>query len=226
MAIGRSRSDQGGMRAGAEAATPFERLAGGAAVAAAVLAVVYAIAFVIISKDSSLKAPLTAVALMAGGLLSAVPLVAVYERVRSMEPSFALLGLLFGFAGTLGAALHGGYDLANVFHVPTATTGDLPSQVDPRGMLTFLASGLGVLALTWASHRAVAFPRPLVLLGYLLGVLLVIIYLGRLIILDPNSIALLIPAGLAGVIVSPLWYGWIGYLLLTGRAGPMAPAAR
>jgi hypothetical protein len=225
MSIGSARSDQAG-RGGAETITPFERLAGTAAVVAAVLAVVYAITFVLISATSDLKAPLTAFALTAGGLLSSLALVAVYERVRSMEPSFALLGLLVGFAGTLGAALHGGYDLANVFHPPSIASGPFPSQVDPRGMLTFLASGLGVLSLTWASHRAVAYPPRLVMLGYLLGVLLVIIYLGRLIVFDPDSVLLLIPAGLAGVIVSPLWYGWIGYLLLTGRAGPMAPAAR
>jgi hypothetical protein len=225
MAVGRSGSETGGRAGAAGAVTPFERLAGAAAITAAVVAVVYAIAFVVI-KDKSLSSSLTSIGLTVGGVVSAIALVAVYERVREMEPSFALLGLLFGFAGTLGASIHGGFDLSNVLHPPTVDLGNLPNFVDPRGMLTFLASGIGVLSLTWAAHRAVAFPRMLVMLGYLLGVLLVIIYLGRLIVLDPNSVLLLIPAGLAGVIVSPIWYGWIGYLLLTGRAGPTAPAAR
>lgn len=225
MTIGKGLPDPDRSPVETGGATPFERLAGGAAIAAAVTAVVYAIAFVAL-RTSSIGPALTSLGLVVGGLLSAVALVAVYERVRSMEPSFALLGLLFGFAGTVGAALHGGFDLANVLHVPGTKPGDLPSEVDPRGMLTFLASGIGVLSLTWASHRAVAFPRALVTLGYVLGTLLVIIYLGRLIVLDPDSVLLLIPAGLAGVFVSPLWYGWIGYLLVTGRAGPMAPSAR
>jgi hypothetical protein len=45
-----------------------------------------------------------------------------------------------------------------------------------------------------------------------------VIYLGRLIILDPNNILVLGPAALAGVIVSPLWYAWLGYHLLTDHS--------
>jgi hypothetical protein len=47
----------------------------------------------------------------------------------------------------LGAAIHGGYDLANLINLPASAAAlpDLPSQVDPRGLLTFGVMGLGLL---------------------------------------------------------------------------------
>jgi hypothetical protein len=49
--------------------------------------------------------------------------------------------------------------------------------------------------------------------GLLLGILLVLIYLGRLIVLDPKSYLVLGPAAL-GAVVSVIWYAWLGMLLL------------
>jgi hypothetical protein len=60
-------------------------------------------------------------------------------------------------------------------------------------------------------------PTALLYLGAALGVLLILTYLGRLIVLEPTSPFVLAPAALTGLIASPLWYGWVGYLLLTGR---------
>ena len=117
--------------------------------------------------------------------------------------------------GTAGAIVHGGYDLANVLHPPAALpAADLPFPVDPRGLLTFGISGPGVLALSAAALRNAALPRNLAMLGIALGVLLVIVYLGRLIVLDPKSILILAPAGVTGLIVSPVWYAWVGRELL------------
>lgn len=191
----------------------FDRLAGLAAIAAALVTLVYSIAFVVIESNS-----LAAIALLAGGLLSAVALVGAYEHVRAGGP-LARLGLLLGFVGTLGAAIHGAYDLANVLHPPDMGGGSGPFPVDPRGFLTFGVAGLGLIALSWAGLSVAGLPRPLLLLGVALGVLLIVIFLGRLIVLDPSSILILAPAALAGVVVGPLWYGWLGYVLLTGSPG-------
>jgi hypothetical protein len=188
----------------------FDRLAGACALAAAALSLIYAISFVV------LKTPgLSAAALAAGGLLSAVALFAVYQRIKSAG-SLAALGLVLGLAGVVGAAIHGAFDLANVMH-PEVASALGANPVDPRGFLTFGVSGLGVLILSWAGLTVARLPRRLLYLGLLLGVLLVLIYLGRLIILDANNVLVLAPAALAGVIVSPLWYGWVGWLLLKGR---------
>ena len=101
----------------------------------------------------------------------------------------------------------------------------LPFPVDPRGLLTFGVSGLGVLALSAAALRNASLPRNLARLGIALGVLLVLIYLGRLIVLDPKSFLILAPAGITGLIVSPLWYAWVGRELLRSAA-PAGAAGR
>ena len=47
-------------------------------------------------------------------------------------------------------------------------------------------------------------------MGYLLAILLVTIYLGRLIVVDPASPVILVPILLAGFVVNPAWYIWLG----------------
>ena len=130
-----------GISVGKEASEADEqglsRLGGLAAIASAVLALVYAVGFVFL-KNANVYSP----ALLLGGLLSAVALTAVFTRIRSETSGFALLGLLFGFAGTIGAILHGGYDLANVLNPPTgAPDASLPFPADPRGLMTFAIDG-------------------------------------------------------------------------------------
>jgi hypothetical protein len=187
------------------------RLGGWAAIAAAVVAIVYSVAFVILKS-----AALYSTALFAGGVLTVVALVAAYQWIRGAGGGgVAMLGLAFGVMGTAGAIIHGAYDLANVLHPPTgAPDASLPFPVDPRGLLTFGISGVGVLLLSWAALRNAALPRQIAQLGVALGVLLVIVYLGRLIVLDATSLLIVAPAGLTGLIVSPLWYALIGRELI------------
>jgi hypothetical protein len=45
-------------------------------------------------------------------------------------------------------------------------------------------------------------------------VLLVLLYLGRLLILDPANLLIVIPALLTGFLLNPLWYAWLGAWLL------------
>jgi hypothetical protein len=197
----------------------FDRWAGWAAVLAVVASLVYTVGFVGGSRgwiDANLGALLAAKGLTAGGLLSAVALFAVYERVRG-GGALARLGLVLALVGTMGAALHGAYDLANVIHPEAAGTLGGPFPADPRGFLTFGVAGLGVLALSWAGMEAGRLPRNLLMLGLLFGVVLVAIYVGRLVVLDANSLLVLGPA-VVGAVISPIWYGWLAYLLLTGRA--------
>lgn len=198
----------------------FDRWAGWAAALAVVASLVYTVGFVGGSRgwvDANLGAQLAATGLMLGGLLSAVALFAVYGRVREAGP-LAQLGLVLGLVGTMGAALHGSYDLANVLHPEAAGTLGGPFPADPRGFLTFGVAGLGVLALSWAGLGNGRLPRNLLYLGLALGVVLVLIYVGRLVVLDANSMLVLGPA-VVGAVLSPIWYGWIAYLLLKGRAG-------
>jgi hypothetical protein len=188
----------------------FERLAGTCAVVAALGGIAYGVAFVILGNQL-----VYSVLLMLNGLLAAVILVALYQNVRQRDESWALLALLLGVVGLLGSVAHGGYDLANAIHPPTANAlslADFPSQIDARGLLTFGFTGVGILIVSALMSRADAFPTGLSIAGLALGVLMIVIYLGRLIILDPTNLIVRI-ALLAGVIVNTIWYLWLGVVL-------------
>lgn len=197
--------------AAAAPASSFERLAGLCAIAAGLAGLLYSFAFVVLQNQL-----LYSVALLLGNLLAIVALVALYERLRAIDSAVALLGLLLSLAGTLGAAAHGGYDLANAIN-PPATLADIPFAIDPRGLFTFGLAGLGLLPTGLLLRRSSL--RGLGSLALLLCVLFVVIYLGRLIVLTPSSPLILVPAALAGFVLNPAWLIWLGSTLLRGRKG-------
>jgi hypothetical protein len=195
------------MATGSDLALPYERFAGLSAIAAAVAGFLYAATFVV------LRDPLwSSLCLLLAGLLATPALVGVYERLRAASASWALLALILAAVGALGSAVHAGYDLANAIN-PPASVPDVPNPVDPRGLLTFGVSGLGLLVLSWLIARSRLLPPRLGWLGYLLAALLLVLYLARLIVLDATSPIILIPVLLTGFIVNPLWYGWLGAAL-------------
>lgn len=192
----------------------FERFAGMAAVLAGIVHFLYAVAFVIISRSApGLGVFLSALFLLLAGLLSMTALTGAYHRLRQVDAAFALWALLLTSVGTLGMAIHGGYDLANVLNPPDSPNLALPSQIDPRGLLTFGVMGMALFVIAWLMGRSEQFPKGLAYLGYLLAVLLVVIYLARLIILDPANPVLLVPVLISGFVVNPAWYIWLGLTL-------------
>jgi len=189
----------------------FDRTASVAAMLAALVGLLYSFAFVILQN-----ALLYSLCLMLGGLLSLVALVALFERLGQVDARAAMLGLMLGAVAALGATIHGGYDLANVLNPPGALpdgVASLPSQVDPRGLLTFGVAGLAVLLAGLLMHRHPGFSAGFTALTFVLGVLLIVIYLGRLIVLTSTSPLVLLPAALTGFVVNPLWYVLLGLAL-------------
>jgi hypothetical protein len=186
----------------------YERFAGLCAVLAGLMGFLYSVAFVVLKSNL-----LSALFLLLVGLLTTVVVVALYERLRTVDQSFALWALLLGLAGALGSAVHGGYDLSNALHPPAIANADLPSQIDPRGLLTFGSAGLGLWVVAWLITRSSDLPKALGYLGYVAAALLIVLYLGRLIVLDATSLLIVVPALLAGFIVNPLWYIWLGLTL-------------
>lgn len=193
----------------------FERDGGLAAIGVAVAGLLYSIAFVILDDDLT-----SGLFLLLAGLLTIVAFTATYFRVRAVEPGFALLALLLGAIGGAGAAVHGGFDLAQELNTEDPVPA-IPNPVDPRGLLTFGFTGLAVLLFAWLVRRGAVFPARLGLVGYALGVLLIVLYLARLIVLDSDNPAVAVPALLAGFLAGPAWWLWLG-LELRRHAGERA----
>lgn len=165
--------------------------------------------FFVIAKDITNSS----LFLMLSGLFALKVMAFLYTKLRDIDKGFALLGLLFGGAGALGMLLHGGYDLANAINPPGSMSSTLPSQVDPRGLLSFGATGLAFLYISWLMEKDKYFPKNLSVLGFVSGALLLWIYVARLTVLDPTNPSLLYPVLLEGFLVSPLWYIWLGVVV-------------
>jgi hypothetical protein len=194
---------------------PFTRFAGLCAFLVAASGFLYSVFFFIhVATDETWPRTASWILLLVGGLLTTVVFAALYGRLREVEPGFALVALLLGVTGALGAAIHGAFQVANAIEPPEV--GAFPNPIDPRGFLTFGVAGLALLLVAWLSRRGQALPSRLAALAYLAGALLVIVYLGRLIVVDVEHPLLLVPAILVGFVVNPALYVWLG-LVLTGR---------
>jgi hypothetical protein len=191
--------------------TPYERFAGICAILAGAFTLVYSISFIFLVNEG-----LSSFCLLVNGLLTTAVVVALYERLKATDQSFALWAMLLGLAGGLGSALHGGYDLAAVLHEHGAVDPNLPSAMDPRGLLTFGATGLGLWVFAWLILRSGQFPKPLGYLGYGVAALQIILYLGRLIVFDAKNPIIVVPALVAGFLATPVFYVWLGVSLWRG----------
>jgi hypothetical protein len=182
--------------------------------AVAIGGVLYSITFVLSLKTTVEAADtLAPLFLLAGGLGLGFVLVALYERLRAGQEGLALWALILGVGASFGALIHGAYDLANAINPPRSATGGLPNAIDPRGLLTFGVSAIALALISYLMTGKSGFPDRLRKLGYLLAALLMLLYLGRLIILDAENPLLLGTAALTGLVVNPLWYLWVGSAL-------------
>jgi hypothetical protein len=186
------------------------RLAVPAALAVAVGGVLYSVLFVVAVKSgSSAAATGSWVVLLLTALVSSAVLVVVYRAVSAVDPATSLWALVLAVAGGYGSIAHAGYALSS-----TATRAtDTVSQADPRGLATFGLTGLALVVFGLVIRRAGVLPTRLGALGAVLGVLLVLTYLGRLVLVDPNNVVLLGVAAVAGIVVHPWWWTWLALSL-------------
>jgi hypothetical protein len=192
----------------------LQRYAGDIAVAVAIGGVAYSISFVLSLKTSAPAVDvLTPLFLLLGGLGTSAVLVALYQRLAPADSGVALWALVVGIIGAFGALVHGGFDLANAINPPGRGAADFPNAVDPRGLLTFGATAVALALFALLMRARPEFPARLRSLGFVLAVLMLLLYLGRLIILDAENPFLLGTAAITGLIVSPLWFAWLGIAL-------------
>jgi hypothetical protein len=197
-------------------ATPsnrFRSFAGSCALIIAAGNVGYAVAFLIIRPDNPDGGTASAALLALGGLLAIPVFIALYRILAEREPDFALLALVLGAAGAIGATVHGAYDIANEINPPADFNDDLPNAIDPRGLLTFGVTGLALASVSYAILASGALPRSLGQLAGVLSVLLLFVYAMRLTVLDPDDAIVVAPAALTGFVLSPIYYVWLGLTL-------------
>jgi hypothetical protein len=200
---------------------PYEKIAGICAVLVGLGGLSYSVAFMVLvvaGRAPALGLLLSSIFLTSIGLLNTVVLVAVYDRLRATSATSAVLALVLGISGALGSAVHGGYDLAIALDPLAVVPAGLPSQIDPRGLLTFAVSGIALFIVAWLIRRGRQFPVGLAYLGGVSAVLLMFLYLGRLMVQDPTNPVVLVPAVLNGFLIGPVWYLWIGGVFLVSRS--------
>jgi hypothetical protein len=191
---------------------PFARVAGVCAFLVGASGFLYSVFFFVhVATDETWPRTVSWILLLVGGILTTVVFTALYARLRDVEPGFALVALLLGVIGAVGAAVHGAFEVAKAIEPPEG--GDFPNPIDPRGFLTFGVAGIALLLVAWLARRGDVLPRRLVALAYIAGALLVVVYLGRLIVVDVDDPLLLVPAILLGFVVNPVLYVWLGLVL-------------
>ena len=193
----------------------FERFAGIFAVLTGLLSFLFSFAFIFVRSSSPYVGNVLSYSfLTVGGLLSTAPLVAIYFRLRESDAAFAVWAIALAIFGAFGFVLYGGYNLAVSIHPPPPTTSGFPSEVDPQGLLSYGISGTALFVISWLVVRSARFPRGLGYLGYVLALMLVAFFLGRLVIVDITNPIVLVPGALSGFLLNPLWFIWLGRSLL------------
>jgi hypothetical protein len=196
----------------------FQRFAGYCAVLTGIGGFLYSVSFVLLTRaNADAGLAISWVILLVGALLAMPVLLALYDHLREVERPVALLALLFAAFGFLGAIMHAGYEVANIVHLGNSPSSQLASQVDPRGLLTFGVTGLGLLMFGWLMRGSPRYSSLLSNLGMLTGALMIVVYLARLTIYSPTNPLVLAGAGLTGFIVSPLFYVLLGRSFLRMR---------
>ena len=192
----------------------FRRFAACSALLAAATTLTFTVAFTVVVQEGERWAQWVSwTALFVGGLVSVPVVTALHARLGRHEPELALVGLVLGVAGALGAAVHGAFELS-VLANPPGPTGDLPSAIDPRGVLTFGVTGLATGLFGWLIRRDGQLPRRAGDLGLAAAVLLLVVYVGRLTVLDPKTDVIRVAALVSGLVVVPAFYVLVGRDLL------------
>ncbi len=186
--------------------TAFNRTAIAAAYLSGAIALAYSLTFGYYARDGADWAQYASSGLLVAGGLAGLPvLVALYQRLRVNDEGFALVALLIAVAAAFGSVLHGAHDVAIFAHPDQAgSTAAYPNFTDPRGFATFALFGLG-LAMLSLLVRSAGFSARTSVVGVMTGLSTIVVYIGRVTVLDPQRWWVAIAAIASGVVGLPLW---------------------
>jgi hypothetical protein len=203
----------------------------------AVLSVVYAVAYLVITPsaqrgsntDAALRSYLgspaglriAASCLLISGLAIPVAWVALARRLEASTPTAAALVRLLGVVAGLATAAHGLADLIGLDKLAHSyASGDaaakaavgvdavLPKSTDPRGLFTFGVAGAAVLVAALILRSSA---DRLGTLGVVLGVDMMLLFVATAVGIGP---LVLVTGGLASVVLGPWWWVSIARRLL------------
>ena len=137
----------------------------------------------------------------------------VVPPARGNEPEFALIGFVLGVAASIGAAVHAAYELS-VLANPPGTTSDFPNTIDPRGFMTFALTGVALGLFGWLIVRATGCRGAQDSSRLAAAVLLLVVYVGRLTVLNPKTNVIRVAALMSGLVLVPGFYVQVGRSLL------------
>jgi hypothetical protein len=197
----------------------YRRFAGVAAIATAMAGIVFTVTFAIAVHDGKHWALwASSITLVVAGLVAIPVVVALADQLGTNEPQFARLGLVFGLVATLGSALHGAWDTAVLAH--PLDHPDVPSYTDARGFATFAMTAFALAVFGWLILRGGNIPRLVGQLALLAALLLLVVYFGRLIALNPKRPVIKWVAVVSGLLVNPAFYLAYARSLLTRHSAP------
>ena len=128
----------------------FQRFSGWCAVLAGAASVIFTIAFSVVVEEAERAAVwVSFTTLTVAGLVTVPVMTALYLRLRDREPEFAFIGLVLGLARTIGASVHGAYEIGVLSKPGKPDLRALPNFADPRGFLTFAVTGVALLLFGW-----------------------------------------------------------------------------
>jgi hypothetical protein len=201
--------------------TTAQRLGGYSAVLVGILSILYAILYLIVSRNApEIGINGSWIVLAVSGIFSSAAFVALYGQTREMSPGFALWAVLLGVFASMATLAHGGYESGLI---RAAAQGDpalqtqvgllqqAPSQIDPSGLFAFLVTGIATFVFSYLIEQNRKFPQALGYLGMLNGVVLVILYFATA---NQIQTLILVSGGLTSVILGPIWWIWLGLVLV------------